>query len=587
MKKKGYPRARNVLLLLVGSLTFVLLLYLWLTPNIEFRQTRDSSGFRPVDRVAYSESREAGGFVRQFRFVLDETLAHDTNLIFRFDHQNARVYLDGQMVYALQTSPRLSLVRTPGEHWAMIPLYREDVGKEVLVELRPVYGDYQNQEIAFYIGAKLSVYTQVLQNALPEIVLSLADIFVGLLLLAIAVYSSVRKSGNGRLYALSAVAISLGLWNFGQTDFAPLLLPGKNTFVYYISLTMLSISVFALAESAETRPEQKSRRWLEGGILLYGCFLVLRLILQLLGVLDLRQTVKGVHAALIVCSLALIGRNLLDGWRVWKETGEIRKIDCLWMLGVGVLLDLVNYYTGAITTKLFFVLLAVFLYVLLAGVRLFTVFVRQQQALEEKETQLAMSRITTMLSQIRSHFVFNVLNAISGMCKYDPEKADETIVRFSRYLRSNIDIMENDKNIPFPQEMERLEDYVVLEQIRFGDRIEFTADLETDQFLIPPLILQPIVENAIKHGISKRKEGGRILLRTQDTETSIVITVTDNGIGFPMEALNKQTSVGLRNIRFRLAHLVGGTMDIKSQLGVGTTVTLTIPKEGTYASDLR
>lgn len=246
-----------------------------------------------------------------------------------------------------------------------------------------------------------------------------------------------------------------------------------------------------------------------------------------------------------------------------------------------------NYYTGAITTKLFFVLLAVFLYVLLAGVRLFTVFVRQQQALEEKEIQLAMSRITTMLSQIRSHFVFNVINAISGMCKYDPEKADETIVRFSRYLRSNIDIMENDKNIPFPQEMERLEDYVVLEQIRFGDRIEFTADLETDQFLIPPLILQPIVENAIKHGISKRKEGGRILLRTQDTETSIVITVTDNGIGFPMEALNKQTSVGLRNIRFRLAHLVGGTMDIKSQLGVGTTVTLTIPKEGTYASDLR
>ncbi len=204
---------------------------------------------------------------------------------------------------------------------------------------------------------------------------------------------------------------------------------------------------------------------------------------------------------------------------------------------------------------------------------------QQKTALEEMQTKLIMSRTTTMMSQIRSHFVFNLLNAVSGMCKYDPEKADDTIVRFARYLRSNIDIMENDTNIPFATDLRQLEDYVMLEQVRFGDKIEFYTDIEVNRFMIPPLILQPVVENAIKHGISKKLTNGTIILRTRDVGNHIVITVEDDGVGFPMEALENEKSVGLRNIRFRLQHLVGGQLDIQSQVGVGTTVTITIPKE--------
>lgn len=81
-----------------------------------------------------------------------------------------------------------------------------------------------------------------------------------------------------------------------------------------------------------------------------------------------------------------------------------------------------------------------------------------------------------MMSQIRSHFVFNILNAISGMCKCDPQKADDTIVCFARYLRNNIDIMEDDKNIPFTTELRQLEDYIMLEQVRFSDKLEFYTD---------------------------------------------------------------------------------------------------------------
>lgn len=172
-----------------------------------------------------------------------------------------------------------------------------------------------------------------------------------------------------------------------------------------------------------------------------------------------------------------------------------------------------------------------------------------------------------------------MLNAISGLCKYDPEKADETVVRFARYLRNNINVMEKNGNIPFRTDLQQLEDYVALEQVRFGDKIELYTDIEYDDFMIPQLILQPVVENAIKHGLSKKQGVGSIILRTRDEGNQIVIIVEDDGVGFDMEELKKETSVGIRNIRFRLEHLVGGKMNMLSEIGKGTTVTITIPKE--------
>lgn len=588
MKKPLYQVLQNVLFTAVGFFTFVLLLYLCVTPNIKTTRSRELSGYTTVENVSYSERTDDEGLVRQFRFRLEENIEYDTTLIFRFHHANVDVYLEGENIYSMHKAEEMHIVCTPGGHWVMIPLYREDVGKEVTVELRPVYSNYQKQSIPFYIGSKLALYTEQLKIALPEMILCLADVFAGLMLFGVAVYFAIHKHNSGRLCALGTLAIAMGLWNFTQTNFVCFIFPEKTALIYTISVVMLTISVIALIKSVrkpkDVRPKHRIPL-LEWWSVCYAAFVLVQLILQLLGVWDLRKTLTVVHIGLVVTAVIMINRSIADWRNARKVTGAKTNGDYLWMLGVGVLLDMVNYYSQE-STRLVFVLAALFLYVLIEGIQLFTSYVKQQQLLEEKETQLTMSRITTMMSQIRSHFVFNVLNAISGMCKYDPEKADETVVRFSRYLRNNIDIMEDDKNIPFLQEMERLEDYVVLEQIRFGDRIEFTTDIEADQFSIPPLILQPIVENAIKHGISKRKEGGRINLSTKDTGESIQIIVTDNGVGFSMDALHKDTSVGLRNIRFRLYHLVGGTMDIKSTPGVGTTVTLTIPKEDENAPDI-
>lgn len=233
------------------------------------------------------------------------------------------------------------------------------------------------------------------------------------------------------------------------------------------------------------------------------------------------------------------------------------------------------WWQGAILFKAVFLLFFVFQLVrvvlyILAGCR-------AGVDAERLAKELRDSRIMLAMSQIRTHFIFNVLNAISGMCKYDPEKADETVVRFSRYLRSNMNVFREDKPIPFLKELEHLEDYVALEQVRFGDQIIFREDIEVKNFMIPTFVLQPVVENSIKHGLLPKASGGVIELRTRKEGRNIIISISDDGVGYDMNGVRKEDSIGLDNVLFRLQNIINGTMTIQSKPGEGTTVTITIP----------
>ena len=350
----------------------------------------------------------------------------------------------------------------------------------------------------------------------------------------------------------------------------------------------------AMLNCVELSEGQEGHKAIRVCSLIYCVVFVGQFLLQLAGVLDLRQMLKATHAAIIVSAAALCFSGVSAWIRRLRRSDRTAGGNYSLLLGIGAITDLLLHYFAETSVGMLFTLGAILCYSMLEGIRMLIRYTEQKNELEEMHTQLTLSRTTTMMSQIRSHFVFNILNAISGMCKYDPEKADDTVVRFARYLRNNIDIMEDDKNIPFAADLRQLEDYVMLEQVRFGDKLEFYTDVETDQFMIPPLILQPVVENAIKHGISKKQSDGTIILRTRDAGENIVITVEDDGVGFDTQELSKEKSVGLKNIRFRLHHLVNGTLDIASEEGKGTitltagdlekTISVTIEKPRTVVS---
>ena len=193
--------------------------------------------------------------------------------------------------------------------------------------------------------------------------------------------------------------------------------------------------------------------------------------------------------------------------------------------------------------------------------------------------ELAESRISTMMSQIRPHFIYNTLGSIEQLCKLDPPKAGELVHNFSKYLRGNFGELDNPKPILMSQEMEHVHHYISIENVRFPD-MTFTFEMNSDDFHIPALTVQPIVENAIKHGLMKLPRGGVIRVLSYETDTDYCISVEDDGVGFDTSVLiDERKHVGLRNIRERLKVMVNGTLEIESTVGVGTKVLVRIPKE--------
>lgn len=203
----------------------------------------------------------------------------------------------------------------------------------------------------------------------------------------------------------------------------------------------------------------------------------------------------------------------------------------------------------------------------------------QARRLAQTERELTESRIATMMSQIRNHFIFNTLGVISGYCKIDPAKADEMLTRFARYLRRNMQSIEETDCIPFDTEIRQVEDYVMLEQMRFPDRIEFGEDFEVTNFKLPPLTVQPLVENAVKHGITQPGRSGSVCVATRQEENCIIVEVIDDGIGYEATAPEKADSIGLRNVRYRLEHMANATLAVESTPGQGTRATIRIPQQ--------
>lgn len=201
--------------------------------------------------------------------------------------------------------------------------------------------------------------------------------------------------------------------------------------------------------------------------------------------------------------------------------------------------------------------------------------------MERKEKELTDANISILLSQIGPHFLSNTLTAIRQLCDKDVEEAKATITDFSRFLRGNMSILTSKNMIPFEKELSHTKYYLAIERKRFGERLQIHYDIAETNFLIPPLTIQPIVENAVRYGLTKKVEGGNLYIQTLLRGDYVVIRILDDGAGFPLSYLQNDTEshIGIHNVRKRLAYMCEGTLEIKSHINQGTIVEICIPRE--------
>ena len=320
-------------------------------------------------------------------------------------------------------------------------------------------------------------------------------------------------------------------------------------------------------------------------------------------------TLLGIANAVFLVLPILTGILFYDTWLYWvglQILANIGLLGCLiwefcvtkgkdrWLyigsilpllsFGVDVVMTYLGLWKGGVSSQ--YVFAVFFVAAMIVVLRVIPNGINALSKAKELETekivlnaQLTESRMSTMMSQIRPHFIYNTLGSIEQLCSIDPPKAGELVHNFAKYLRGNFGELDNPKPILMSQEMEHVHHYISIENVRFPD-MTFSFEMNSDDFLIPALTVQPIVENAIKHGLMKLPKGGKISVVSYETDSHYCVSVEDDGVGFDTgELLEARKHVGIRNIRGRLKAMVNGTLEIHSTEGVGTTVLIKIPKE--------
>jgi two-component system LytT family sensor kinase len=211
---------------------------------------------------------------------------------------------------------------------------------------------------------------------------------------------------------------------------------------------------------------------------------------------------------------------------------------------------------------------------------------RIELKLEEQKRLLLEARLDALQRQINPHFLFNTLNSIASLVRVKPELAREMTVKLANILRALL--RDHDSYVPLREELQFTDDYLDIEVVRFGAgklRVEKEIDPRTLEVLVPSILLQPLIENSIKHGLEPRIHGGTVTLRSRLNGDRVIIEVADDGVGMgnrPTSALKRVgAGIGMKNVQERLEVLYGNQarFEVVSNPGRGTVISIEIPAQ--------
>ena len=202
---------------------------------------------------------------------------------------------------------------------------------------------------------------------------------------------------------------------------------------------------------------------------------------------------------------------------------------------------------------------------------------RNRQEIIRQQQEILRERASVMVLRMRPHFIYNTLMCIYSLCNQDPKEARQVTLDFTNYLRKNFSAVSSDSTIPFTAELEHTRAYLAVEQAQHKHMLSMEYETPFTRFRLPPLTLQPLVENAVKHGMNPGRGPLHIAVRTCCTDSGIRITVEDDGAGFDPSSEEGGPHPTLNNIRQRLELMCGGSMDIRPRDGGGMTVTISLP----------
>jgi sensor histidine kinase YesM len=426
----------------------------------------------------------------------------------------------------------------------------------------------------------------MLEKGAPQRNVGLMILIISLIILGIAAFSTIIHVRSMEMWLIGLMSLSasgyllfdafaVSIWN--DSNIANTRVLGLCMMFYMLFGTMLIVTLLK-----DTAKKVAFMATLVSGISILSC-----ISLSLFDKISFFDTWLGWAVSEILIGIILIVCVIIciRGATPAKRNLYIISLVFLVSFPVDVIATSLGWWEGSLVTK--FVFCAIFIVALLAVLLIIPSNINAAARARELETEqqllrqeLQENRISIMLSQMKPHFIFNTLNTIYHLCDIDPEKAKSTLSSFSTYLRNNINNLEQSKLIFFEQELSFINAYLDIEKVRFDDELLISFDIGVSDFKVPVRTVQPIVENAVRHGTSKKEGVSHLYITTRETDSFYEIEIRDTGVGFDMNLCmsNEDRHIGINNVRQRLRTLCNGSLTIESALGAGTTALIQIPK---------
>ncbi len=504
-------------------------------------------------------------------------LCEEKALFFYTKDVEVAVYCGDSLIYSFGVEEAFALLKTPGHCWNYVDILVEYSGETLRLELTSAFENRLDTTLSgLYLIQPDSAMGVVWMEKGGYIMMSVA-----VLIMAVVAYVTalVWKRRETRRYyiALANFYLCASLWILpmsGVTNF----LFGRPVLSYLVSMLAAIFVPVPIYELIRVVYGKKSRRLNALGILFWGNFIIQFFLQFLFDVCLLDMLLATELVYMVGCLLGVW--MILDHYRIHRGTRELNiPFMTILIMIMGGLVEIPVLLLLPERTDLIGVASLTGLAVYLVVNQIYMIYRDSSTDLASVELEENYNKLqnTGLMEQIKAHFFFNTLNTISALCKYDPEQADRAIILFAQYMRSHMNLINQHENIPFEIEMKLVESTLGIEAIRFPDNFSYTIDTPYRDFFVPPLSIQPIVENALIHGLRKKNLQGEVVVRTRRLRDCTVVTITDNGVGFDVAKMDDDTSLGIKNLRKRVELMAKGSVVVESQLGQGTTVTLTFP----------
>lgn len=417
------------------------------------------------------------------------------------------------------------------------------------------------------------VYT----NLLYRFLLGGAGIFLGILLCIIRI--PVGQKGKKRIFTLSLFCLFNGVWNLTNPAFAASIAGGSNLMevLWQMTCMLQLLSVIGLLYSithAGVKTAVGILFWCTG--ILAGATVVC---LNIHVINQLEFTYLLMLLTGIVCTI-LLAILIVEVLR--KERTACEMLYSLFPVGIFWLTEAAFFvkesrYNGDFTQ------LGMLLFCLTQTAFIMREFrpLPAESLYEGQKGNMTDKRAAAKISQMPPHFLYHSLNDIQQLYDDEPQKGTKALQHFCGFLKQNMESLSDVTLIPFEKEMVHVREFLYLAKMRFGDRLNVYTEIKVDNFLLPSLALQSIVENAVQHGIMKKLGGGTVTIKTKKQGDTIVITVMDDGTGFDVREIrqdDEQEHLGIIHVKQCIEIQCGGIFQIRSRKGMGTVVTMILPQ---------